>query len=93
MNVDAVNQEDAILNSYLSKILRTVMGTFFDPIFKYKPWKSEEVNELRKMIRHLRKVGKAKILERISAFQSNEHMPVDILSSILASYSNSIFII
>lgn len=40
------------------------------------------------MNRYIRQIGKEKILERISAFKNNEHMADDILSSILASYSN-----
>ena len=35
-------------------------------------------------------MGKDQIEERITAFKNNEHMPDDILSSILASYSTLI---
>jgi hypothetical protein len=45
--------------------------------------------ETKKMIRHIRKVGREKIVERINAFKNNEHMPNDILSAILTSYSKS----
>jgi hypothetical protein len=43
------------------------------------------------MIRYIRKLGKDKIVERINAYKNNEYMPDDILSSILASYSNFFF--
>lgn len=39
------------------------------------------------MIRYLRKLGRDRIQERINAFKNNEHMPDDILSSILNSFS------
>ena len=32
MNTDAVNQKDSILNMYLSKMLKTIMQHFFDPL-------------------------------------------------------------
>ena len=41
------------------------------------------------MIRYLRKIGKDKIMERITAFKNNEHIPDDILSAILKSNSKS----
>jgi hypothetical protein len=44
------------------------------------------------MIRYIRKLGKEKIVERINAYKNNEYMPDDILSSILASYSNFFFL-
>lgn len=44
------------------------------------------------MVRYVRSVGRAKIMERISAFKNNEHMPDDILSTILTSYGKEKFI-
>ena len=38
-------------------------------------------------MKFLRSVGREKILERIKAIQNNEHVPDDILSNILKSYS------
>lgn len=40
------------------------------------------------MIEHIREMGRNKILERVNALKNNEHMPEDILSSILSNYSN-----
>lgn len=41
------------------------------------------------MIRHIRQLGQEKILERFKAFKNKEHLPDDILSSILATNSYS----
>lgn len=54
---------------------------------KYKPWKFREIRDFKMMVRYLRKLGKEKIVERITAFKKNEHMPDDILSAILTSFS------
>lgn len=35
----------------------------------------------------LRQIGREKILERIAAMENNEHVPDDILTSILTSFS------
>jgi hypothetical protein len=51
------------------------------------PTKRDEIQEFKNMIRYLRKMGKEKIMERITAFKNNEHIPDDILSSILTSNS------
>ena len=55
---------------------------------KYQPSKRKELNEFRHKIRHLRKIGRNKIIERINAYKNNEPIPDDILSTILAGYSN-----
>jgi hypothetical protein len=34
MNTDAVNQEDSVLNAYLSFTLKTLMIILFDPLMK-----------------------------------------------------------
>lgn len=52
--------------------------------------KRGEVNDFKKMAKFLRRIGKEKILERIKAFQNNEHMPNDILSTILSGYSRNL---
>ena len=54
---------------------------------KYKPWKFNEIREFKKTIRNIRQIGRNRILERLNAFKNNEHIPDDILSSILANYS------
>ena len=58
-----------------------------DESLKYKPSKRGEIQEFKNMIRYLRKMGKEKIMERITAFKNNEHIPDDILSAILTSNS------
>ena len=40
------------------------------------------------MIEYIREMGRNKILERVNAFKNNEHVPEDILSTILDNYSN-----
>ena len=54
------------------------------------PSKQKEVKEFREIIKYLRDMGRNKILERVNAFKNNEHMPDDILSSILSDMSNDI---
>ena len=44
------------------------------------------------MIEHIREMGRNKILERVNAYKNNEHMPEDILSTILSNYSNYIVV-
>ena len=46
-----------------------------------------EILRFKTLVRNIRRIGKEKIIERINAFKNNEHMPDDILSSILNSYS------
>jgi hypothetical protein len=48
------------------------------------------IKEIKQIIRNLRQIGREKILERIKAFQNNEHMPNDIISNILKSCSKKI---
>jgi hypothetical protein len=48
---------------------------------------------MREVRRMIRKIGKDKIIDRISAYKNNEYMPNDILSSILSSYSKRDFLI
>lgn len=48
------------------------------------------IKEIKQIIRNLRQIGREKILERIKAFQNNEHVPDDILSNILKSCSKEI---
>lgn len=55
---------------------------------QYQPSKQGEVKETKNMIEHIREMGRNKILERVNALKNNEHMPEDILSSILSNYSN-----
>jgi hypothetical protein len=54
------------------------------------PSKQKEIKEFRHMIAYIRDLGRNKILERVNAFKNNEHMPDDILSSILSDMSNGI---
>lgn len=49
--------------------------------------KFKQIRELKRLVRYIRKVGRDKVVERITAFKNNEHMPDDILSSILTSFS------
>lgn len=43
---------------------------------------------MRNIIKHLRNIGREKILERLKAVQNNEYVPDDILSNIMKNYSN-----
>ena len=54
------------------------------------PSNQKEIKEFRQIIKYLRDMGRNKILERVNAFKNNEHMPDDILSSILSDMSNGI---
>lgn len=54
---------------------------------QYNPLRFRKINEFKSLVKFIRKVGKDKLIERINAFKNNEHMPDDILSSILQSYS------
>ena len=47
----------------------------------------KEVKEFGHMVGHIRELGRNKIMERINAYKNKEHMPDDILSSILSDYS------
>lgn len=58
--------------------------------FKYMPSKQKEIKEFSEIIKYLRDMGRNKIIERVNAFKNNEHMPDDILSSILSDMSNGI---
>ena len=46
------------------------------------------MKDFRNMVHYIRDTGRNKIMERINAYKNNEHMPDDILSSILSSSSN-----
>ena len=49
----------------------------------------KEKKDIRHMIEYMRDLGRKKIIERVNAFKNNEHLPDDILTSILNSYSNN----
>ena len=44
---------------------------------------------MKSIVKHLREIGREKILERLKAIQNNEYVPDDILSNIMKNYSNS----
>lgn len=39
------------------------------------------------MVKYLRNVGKDIMMERVNAFKNNEHLPNDILTIVLSSFS------
>ena len=49
----------------------------------------KEKKDIRHMIEYMRDLGRKKIIERVNAFKNNEHLPDDILTAILNSYSNN----
>ena len=87
MNTEAIHSQESILNTYLGGVLAMITDIFFDPYIRFRPSKQNDVKNFRKMMKYLRKVGRDRIVERIAAFKNNEHLPDDILSSILSSYS------
>ena len=56
--------------------------------FQYRPIKYREVRDFKRIARFVRKIGRDKIMERIKAMENNEHVPNDILTSILEGFSN-----
>jgi cholesterol 24(S)-hydroxylase len=86
MNTDAINEDTSLLNEYLAHALHLSEKLVTDPFFKLKPSNFNEIKTTKKMIRHVRKIGRDKITERINAFKNNEYMPNDILSAILNTY-------
>ena len=87
MNTEAINSQESLLNTYLGGVLAMITDIFFDPYIRFRPSKQNDVRNFRKMMKYLRKVGRDRIVERIAAFKNNEHLPDDILSAILSSYS------
>jgi hypothetical protein len=47
----------------------------------------DEIKEFKLLIEDIRKIGREKILERLDAMKNEEHVPTDILSTILKSWS------
>jgi hypothetical protein len=47
----------------------------------------KEIKDVKTFIKYIRDTGKDKILERLKALKNKEHVPSDILSSILNSWS------
>ncbi len=47
----------------------------------------DDIKEFKQLIEYIRNVGKEKILERLNAIKNEEHIPTDILSTILKSWS------
>lgn len=54
---------------------------------KYKPSSRKDIKDVKTFIQYIRETGKDKILERLKALKNQEHVPSDILSSILHSWS------
>ncbi len=56
-------------------------------IWKYKWTKRKEVSGFKHFLSKVRKIGKDKILERLNDLKNKDHVPNDILSSILNNWS------
>ncbi len=47
----------------------------------------DEIKEFRILVENIRNVGREKILDRLEAMKNEEHVPTDILSTILKNWS------
>ncbi len=58
---------------------------------KYKISSRKEIKDLEVYMKYLRETGREKIMDRLRAIKNQEHVPTDILSSILHSWSTWLF--
>nr|QUF59384.1 cytochrome p450 CYP3049B2 [Brachionus angularis] len=91
MNIDSINNQEIKFNLYINNILIAVNKYFQNPLEKFKPINITEKQDIKKMIRYLRQVGKEKINQRIKAFKNGENLPNDILTAILNNSKEDYF--
>lgn len=87
---------DGIMKSFNDPLMKVRENSLYMPVsikitlclnVQYSPSKRGYIKELKEIAKTIRNIGREKILERIKAFKNNEHVPDDILSNILKSYS------
>ncbi len=54
---------------------------------KFKWSKRNDVKKMKERIRYIRNIGKEKILERLNDIKNQNHVPTDILTTILNNWS------
>jgi cholesterol 24(S)-hydroxylase len=92
MELDTVNKPNNKFNSNVFHAFSCCKEYHLDPMIKFKPNKWNHIRKHRESIRYLRETGRQQLQKRLEMIKNGEELPNDILTNILKSHGELIYL-